>query len=44
MLCMVFKNKTKHLFICLHPVVVVARGIFRCGVQTFSCGMWDLVP
>ena len=25
-------------------VLVVAYGIFSCSVQTFSCGMWDLVP
>ena len=25
-------------------ILVVAHGIFSCGKQTLSCGMWDLVP
>ena len=25
-------------------VFIMARGIFSCGMQTFSCNMWDLVP
>ena len=44
-------KKKKDLFIfylCIwRPrVLVVARAIFSlpCGVQTLSCGMWDLVP
>ena len=24
--------------------LVAACGLFSCGMQTFSCGMWDLVP
>ena len=33
-----------HLFIYLAvPVLVVACGIFSCGMQSLSCGMWDLV-
>ena len=34
------------LLIWLHQVLVVTCGIFdlRCNRQTFSCGMWDLVP
>ena len=27
-----------------HLVLVAACGIFSCGSQTLSCGMWDLVP
>ena len=34
----------KNLFIWLHPILVVAHGIFSCGMWTFSCGMWGLVP
>ena len=25
-------------------IFVAARGIFSCGMQTLSCGMWDQVP
>ena len=33
------------LFIYLAvPVLVVARGIFSCGMQSLSCGMGDLLP
>ena len=34
------------LLIWLYWVLVVALGIFDlcCGIQTLSCGMWDLVP
>ena len=33
-----------HLFIWLGQVLFVAHGIFSCGMQTLSCGMWDLAP
>ena len=33
------------IFIWLRWVLIAARGIFlNCGIQAFSCGMWDLVP
>ena len=38
-----FKN-CFYSFIWLHWVLVAACGIFSCGTQTLSCGMWDLVP
>ena len=31
-------------FFWLHQVLVVSHRIFRCGMQTLSCSMWDLVP
>ena len=34
----------RNLFIWLCWVLVVARGIFSCGLQTLSCLRWDLVP
>ena len=43
----------KYLFIYLavpglscgtQDLLVVAHGIFTCGMQTLSCSMWDLVP
>ena len=33
-----------YLFTWLCQVSVVTHGIFSCGIQTLSCGMWDLVP
>ena len=33
-----------YLFIWLCQVLVAKHGIFRCGMWTLSCGMWDLVP
>ena len=33
-----------YLFIWLGQVLFVAHGIFSCGMQTLSCGMWDLAP
>ena len=38
------KNIYFYLFIWLHRVLVEACGIFRCGIPTLSCRMWDLVP
>ena len=32
-----------YLFIWLCQVLVAKHGIFRCGMWTLSCGMWDLV-
>ena len=32
-----------YLFIWLCQVLVAAFWIFNCVIQTFSCGMWDLV-
>ena len=40
-------NKTKqniYLFIWLFQALVVAPRIFSCSMQTFSFGVWDLVP
>ena len=34
----------KYLFIWLCQVLVTACGIFRCGMRTLNCCMWDLVP
>ena len=37
----------KHLFICVHWVLVVAHGgssIFIAACGFFSWGMWDLIP
>ena len=43
-----FNNFIKKLFIFvfiwLCCVLVAACGIFSCGIRTFSCGIWDLVP
>ena len=36
--------KKIYLFIWLHWVLVVARGIFSFSIQTLRSGMWDLVP
>ena len=36
--------KNIYLFIWLCRVLVVARGIFSCGMRTLSFGMWDLAP
>ena len=36
--------KKIHLFIWLCWVLVGACEIFRCGIQTLSCSMSDLVP
>ena len=36
--CVVF------FFFWLQRVLVVAREIFSCVLQTLSCSMWDLVP
>ena len=33
-----------YLFIWLHRILVAACRIFGCGMQTLSCGLWDLVP
>ena len=33
-----------YLYIWLCQVLVVACGIFSGDLQTFSCGMWDLLP
>ena len=33
-----------YLFTWLCQVSVATHGIFSCGIQTLSCGMWDLVP
>ena len=38
------KNIYLFLLIWLHRVLVVACGIFRRGMRTLSCGMWDPVP
>ena len=35
-------NFLEYLFIWLHQVLIVARGIFSCSVWTLSYGMWDL--
>ena len=47
-LCSFLKKKKKFasLLIWLHQVLVVTCGIFNlhCNRQTFSCGMWNLVP
>ena len=37
-------KKYIYLFIWLPLVLVTAYGIFGSGMQTLSCGMWDLVP
>ena len=34
----------KYLFIWLCWVLVAARGIFGCSMQTLSWGLWELVP
>ena len=34
----------RNLFIWLCWVLVVAQGIFTCGLQTLRCLMWGLVP
>ena len=41
-----FKKMMYYLFIWLRWVSVLAHGIFNlhCGMQTLSCGMWELVP
>lgn len=39
-----FLFKKYHLSIWLQWVFTVACGIFPCGMQTLSCGMWDPVP
>jgi len=41
-----FKKKifSFYLFILLHRALAAAGGIFSCGMQTPSCGIWDLVP
>ena len=44
LVCFIFKNIYFYLFIWPHQVSVEAHGIFSCGMQTLSCGMWDLVP
>ena len=33
-----------YLFIWLYHILVAACRIFGCGMQTLSCGLWDLVP
>ena len=38
------RNSLSYLFIWLCPVLVGACGVFSCGMQTLSCGLWDLVP
>ena len=35
-------NFLEYLFIWLHQVLIVARGIFSCSVWTLSYGVWDL--
>ena len=42
----ILKKMMYYLFIWLRWVSVVAHGIFdlHCGMQTLSCGMWELVP
>ena len=39
-----FFNIFIYLSIWLCQLLVAARRIFSCGMQTFSHGMWDLVP
>ena len=41
---LLFKKKKNYLFIWLCRVLVAACGIFSCGMQTLSCGMWDPAP
>ena len=36
--------KNIYLFIWLCQVLVVACGIFSCGMRTLGCSMWDIVP
>ena len=36
--------KNTYSFIWLCWTLVAACRIFSCGMQTLSCGMWDLVP
>ena len=39
-----FISSISYLFIWLHQVLAAAWGIFSWGMQTLSCGLWDLVP
>ena len=39
-----FIKKITYLYICLYWDLVVAGGIFSCGMWTLSCSTWDLVP
>ena len=32
------------VFIAAHGILIAKCGIFSCGMQTLSCGMWVLVP
>lgn len=36
----------KKMFVCLHQILVAARGIFAlsCTTLTLNCCVWDLVP
>ena len=33
-----------YMFIWLSWVLIEAHETFSCGIQTFSCGIWDPVP
>ena len=39
-----FLNFCVYLFIWQCRVLFVTCGIFRCGLRTLGCGMWDLLP
>ena len=41
---LIFKNFDIYLFVWLCLVFIAKHGIVRCGMQTLSCGIWDLVP
>ena len=41
---LVYKKKFTNLFIWLYCVLVVAQGIFCCGLRTLSCSICDFVP
>ena len=44
MFCLFLFFLKTYLFIWLHQLLVLARGIFSGGMRTVSWGMWDLVP